>query len=542
MNTTFSQQQNQQPTFSSPSANRLAGGDFVAWAIFLLALGQFMIFTWLTLGQPIIDLWGFRPPQTAIAVPYILRNGQWLATALPILGEPWVIPFEFPFFQWCVALLASLTGAPVDASGRLVSAFFAIATLWPLFLLAKSVGLGRRFALIAGALWLMAPVVSFFGRSFLIETTVVFLSAGWLAFYVRTVTRGRYGDFIACVVFGVLAALVKITGFAGFVVVGFVQTCALVWRHRERLAEITRPLMLAGGTVLLPVIALIAWGDYSDAFMAQNPLATLLRTQNLLSWFFGVWSDRWSVALWDWTIRLRALPEALGSAWYVALYGLARMGVRNRLFPMALTLLASYISGFLFFPQLHIAHYYYQVENAILLCAAAAIVTEALLRRGRSVEGYLVLAVIMAGQLWYFYTGNYFKILKDDLHKHPYYQTSLVLREVTPPDSVIVAFGLGYGADLPYYADRRGIILANWFPIPAMRQVLFDERDRWFGGRKVGAIVDCSVYESQVIGPNLIPIRDELKREFSGKTIVVNGSFYGATLIPSKCDIFLPGE
>ena len=523
-------------TIPNPDASH----DFAAWAIVLLALGQFMFFTWLTLDQPIIDLWGFRPAQTAIPVPYILREGHWLATALPIFGNPWVVPFEFPFFQWCVVLLAWLTGASVDACGRLVSAFFAVVTLWPASLLAKSFGLGRRVALIAGALWLMAPVVMFFGRSFLIETTVVFLSAGWLAFYVRTLSRGSYIDGLAGLVFGLLAALVKITAFAGFVVVGFIYTCAFVWQHRERLEAITRLLLLAGGTVLVPAMVFMSWGDYADSFLAQNPLASLLRTQNLLLHFFGVWSDRSSVALWDWTIRLRALPETLGGVWYVALYGLARMGVRNRLFPMTLTLLVGYLSGFLFFPQLHMAHHYYQVENAMLLCASAAIITEALLRRGRTVEGYLVLAALAVGQLSTFYTSNYVNILRDDLHKHPYYQTGLVLREVTPPDSVIVAFGLGYGADLSYFADRRGIVLANWFPIPAVRQVVFDQRNRWFSGRKVGAIVDCSVYESQVIGPELIPIRDELRREFSGKTIEVNGSFYGATLIPSKCDVFLP--
>jgi len=247
MSTTFSQPQNRRALFSSRSANRIASRDFVVWAIFLLAIGQLIFFTWLTLGQPIIDLWGFRPPQTAVAVPYILREGAWLATVLPILGEPWVIPFEFPFFQWCVTLLVWLTGAPIDACGRLVSAFFTVATLWPVFLLAKSAGLGRRFGLIAGALWLMAPVVIFFGRSFLIETTIVFLSVGWLAFYVRVLTGGSYLDYIACVVFGVLAALVKITGFAGFIVVGFIYTCAFVWHHRERLVANTRPLLLAGG-------------------------------------------------------------------------------------------------------------------------------------------------------------------------------------------------------------------------------------------------------------------------------------------------------
>jgi hypothetical protein len=99
---------------------------------------------------------------------------------------------------------------------------------------------------------------------------------------------------------------------------------------------------------------------------------------------------------------------------------------------------------------------------------------------------------------------------------------------------------MGYGADLPYFSDRRGIVLANWFPIPAVRQVLFDEREHWLGGRKIGAIVDCSVYAVQDIGPALVPIRDELKREFSGRTVEVPGTFYGATP-HSKCDIFLPG-
>jgi hypothetical protein len=539
MSTTFFEPENKQATFYSPSANRIASGDFVAGTLFLLAIGQFAFFTWLTSNQPIIDMWGFRTAQTAVAVPYILREGAWFATVVPIFGEPWVLPLEFPFYQWCVALLVWSTGAPIDACGRLVSAFFAVAILWPVFLLAKSVGLERRYTIIVGVLWLSAPVVVFFGRSFLIETTIVFLSAVWLAFYVRFLTSKSYMDCITCLVFGVLAALVKITCFAGFVVVGFIYTCVFVWCQRERLAANFLALLFSGGTVFFAAVALTIWVGYADEFMAQNPLAALLRSQNLTSWYLGDWNDRWSVAS---TIRRRALPEALGIAWYVAFYGLARVGPRNRLFWIALVLFAGYLSDFMFFPNLQMKHYYYQVENAILLCAAAAIITEALLQRSRFVEGYLVLAVIVAGQLWTFYSGHYFKVITDDLRKHPYYQASMVLRDATPPNSVIVAFGLGYGADLLYFADRRGIIPANWFPIPAIRQVLFDERSRWFGGRKLGAVVDCAVYENQVIGRDLVPIRDELKRELSGKTISVSGSFYGTTLDPPKCDISLPRE
>jgi hypothetical protein len=209
------------------------------------------------------------------------------------------------------------------------------------------------------------------------------------------------------------------------------------------------------------------------------------------------------------------------------------------LFWVAVTLLAGYVSVFVLFPRLHINHHYYQVENAILLCAAAAIVIEALWRRGRLIEGYLVLAVIVVGQLWAFYTGTYFRILTDDLRRHPYYQAGMVVRERTPPDSVVVVFGTDYGADLPYFGERRGVVLANWFPLSAVRRVLFEERDRWLGGRKLGAVVDCTVYGNQVIGPNLVPIRDALTRELAGKVIEVRGSFYGQQIDPPQCLIFL---
>jgi hypothetical protein len=342
--------------------------------------------------------------------------------------------------------------------------------------------------------------------------------------------------------FGILAALVKVTAFAGFLVVGFLYTCALAWRRRKRLAETVPTLLLAGSTVLLAAVALTIWIKFADGFMAANPLASLLRSENLSAWYLGVWSDRWGQPLWDWTVRLRALPQALGVAWFVALYALARMGLGNRLFLIALMLLAGYLSEFVLFPKLHMNHFYYQVENAILLCAAAAVCIEGLLERRRFAEAYVVLGVLAAGQLWSFYSDLYFKIITDDLHNHPYYKTGAALKDATPPDSVIVVFGTGYGADITYFADRRGIVLANWFPVPIVRQVLFDERERWFGGRRLGAVVDCAVYVNQAIDPNLVPIRDELKQELGGKTIEVTGSFYGATVNPPKCDISVPRD
>ncbi len=507
-----------------------------------LCVAQFLYFAWTTLDQPIIDLWGFRPSSDRNQRQICPGEGAWLNSVVPIFGEPWIVPLEFPLYQWCVAALVSLSGAPIDVCARIVSAAFTIGVLWPIFLLAKSAGFGRRLTLIVGALWLVSPDVVFFGRTSLIEPTTIFLSAAWLAFYVRFLPGRRPLDFILCLVFGVLAATVKVTGFAGFVIVGFLYTCLFAWQGRRSILADFGVYLFAGATVAIPIAALLLWGHYADGFLAENPLSSLLRVQNLTAWYFGTWDARWQSDLWDWTVYQRALPHALGVLWFFALYDLVRTGVRSRPFWIALALLAAYLSTFALFPNLHKNHYYYQFENALLVCAAAAVVVEALFRHGRTAAGYLLLAVLLGGQLWTFYTSIYFKVLTDDLHNHPYYRAGLAVKEATPPDSVIVVFGIGYGADLAYFADRRSITPANWFPVPLLQQVLFTERDRWFGGRKLGAVVDCSVYDNQAIGASLVPIRNELIHELSARKIEVDGAFYGATVDHPTCNVFVPAE
>jgi hypothetical protein len=51
-------------------------------------------------------------------------------------------------------------------------------------------------------------------------------------------------------------------------------------------------------------------------------------------------------ALWEWTIPLRALPQALGGAWFVRVDGLTRIGLRNRLLLVAMTLLGACLGVF----------------------------------------------------------------------------------------------------------------------------------------------------------------------------------------------------
>jgi len=525
------------------SLARLFKGDVIPAFFFAAALGQFIFFTWWTLQQPIVDMHGFRPAQTAISVPYMLSEGAWLANIVPVFGEPWVLVQEFPFYQWCVAVLVWATGASVDSCGRIVSAFFAIAALWPVFLLAKAAGITavRRFTLLTGLLWLGAPVTVFWGRSFLIETTSVFVSLVWLAFYVRFLEHKGYVNYFVCLFFGAFAAAVKITTFGGFVTVGFLYTCVYVWRRRRHLSIEFVSLLLAGSCVSFAAAALILWGKYADGFLVQNPLSAVLRITNIWAWYFGVWSDRWSALLWNWAIRVRDLPEALGNAWYVLPCGLILLAVlRLRAVWISLALVAGYLSVYMFFPVLHINNSYYQVENVILLCAAAVVVINSLLNAGFNLVGYVILVIIIASQAWTLHTNSYGIMLRDDLRRHPYYLAGLAVKETTPTDSVIVVFGTGWGADVPYYADRHAVVLPDSWPVATIHQMLFEQRDTWFGGRKLGAVVDCAVFDSQRITSALVPIRDTLIEELSGEAINIEGSFYGATVTPPSCRIFLP--
>ena len=74
--------------------------------------------------NPLLDFHKFRQTQTAISTYYMLGKAPSLAYEVPVLGEPWAAPMEFPVFQWAVAAIVTLFGTALDQTGRFVSCFF----------------------------------------------------------------------------------------------------------------------------------------------------------------------------------------------------------------------------------------------------------------------------------------------------------------------------------------------------------------------------------------------------------------------------------
>ena len=191
----------------SPSSDRSLENSFV-FVLFIALIGVTLraLFVLASgLWQPLLDLHSFRQTQTALSAYWLLRGGPWLAYETPVLGAPWSIPFEFPLYQWIVAIIAT-TGLPLDGAGRLVAFGFYLATLWPIYILFRAVGLGRIAFLSTGILFMTSPLYLFWSRTFLMESCslVLFLpgagAPGWLfarqsAMDGHQRVRRRYGRY-----------------------------------------------------------------------------------------------------------------------------------------------------------------------------------------------------------------------------------------------------------------------------------------------------------------------------------------------------------
>ncbi|MEO6993192.1 MAG: hypothetical protein ABI273_06165, partial [Lacunisphaera sp.] len=158
----------------------------------------------------------FRQYQTALTAYYFQKDGLRLDYETPVLGPPWSIPFEFPVYQAVVAKLSNLSGLPLEQAGRLTSILFFYATLPALWLLLRHRLTDPSERLLALTPVLLCPVLLFYSRTFMIESTALCLTVWFAVFFELIVSRVRAGNLLAVWLFGTLAALTKITTFAAF--------------------------------------------------------------------------------------------------------------------------------------------------------------------------------------------------------------------------------------------------------------------------------------------------------------------------------------
>lgn len=451
-------------------------------------------YLWIGLHHPALDQYAFRQTQTALSAYWLAKDGFRFAYETPVLGAPWSIPYEFPLYEELVAL-ASKLGPSIDASGRLVSFAFYIATLYPLWLLCRALDLPRLVWLIVAVLFLASPLYTYWARTIMVESCALFFSMLALALIAQYLKRDSLVTLVLAFAAGSLAVLSKSTTYPPYAFLAGLLIIAKGlpdWEDGELTREKLKPLLAASAVLIATMIVGSAWTWYSDAIKTANAFGGELTSTKLAHWNFGSWEQRASLAFWRDAILGRALPQIFGYCF--ALAGLAALGALftplYRAFMLAAV--AGFILPFLLFTNLHFVHSYYQNANGLLGLIAVGLGVAAIADRGHAVVAMLLLAAIVTGQILFF-RDSYVGVISADFAQSPLYRFTQDVKKRVPEDQGLLVLGQDWSSVIPYYTERKSLALPNWMPIELTKRAL-DAPETFLGGLKLGGVVYCTEY------------------------------------------------
>lgn len=419
------------------------------------------------LGAPLLDFYAFRQTQTALSAQWLAREGLSLpAYPLPVLGRPWTAPFEFPTFQIVSAAVHRL-GVPLDLACRGVAvAVFAgcfVVLAWAL----------RRHGcpdFVLAAVWVFAlatPFALVWSKASLIEFTAVLLGLGYVGVACELHARRPTGLLAAAVVtLGVAAAVTKITTFAVFL-----PACGLIaghglWQMRRcgcTAAGLGAAALVWAAALAVPVVVGQAWVDATDAVKESCEATAWLTSAGLGGWNFGTMAQRLDPGTWL-TIGRRIQRHVLPFVWPFACYGivvLARLPVRVAL--AGLGMVAGAIASGATFFNLYVVHDYYLCASVFPLWLAAAAglhgVAERLPAAGKS--RHLILPAVLLLLLVVSFRSRLVAGSYGDLGGDEFVAFATAVRQTVPEGEEIVIFGDDWDSRLPYYTERKALMVKS---------------------------------------------------------------------------------
>ncbi len=501
------------PISTTPASDRSFGDGFhslyerfligfvilgLAYSLFILAL------SW---RAPILDMHAFRQTQTALSAEWMSRGSPWVAYETPVVGYPWTIPFEFPFYQWVVVLVHGL-GLGLDQAGRLTSWLFYILSLPLAGLVIRRLGGGRQAVLIFWILWLFSPLYAFWSRAFLIESCANFLALAFLvglAAYLRRAADGPIlrrlaAPLMLMTIGAILAALVKITTFFGFALAGGGMTLWAMlgaWR-KDRSPRSVLMLATPPGLAVLASLAFThLWVGFADTLKLASPIGSHFTSASLQDWNFS--STRiLEVETWRSVILFRAVYDTFWSP-FPLLGALFAAVFLPKSRPYVAVGLALYLAPFLVFTNLHRVHNYYQYANALFAIFAAAGAFWALgtmdadrpwLSRvnGQRLAVFLLLMSVGTDVL------GFYRLFWPSMRPTAGTMRTLTLADyvkaTVPKGDVVFAFGDDWSSDLAYYSARRFVAFPAWIA-PEVARMSPTNLRVWTGARRLSAVVDC---------------------------------------------------
>ncbi len=418
----------------------------------VVVLGGFVLFVAPTLGQPLLERHAFRQTQTAYTARIFHEQGiDLLNPKLPVFGEPFEVPFEFPLFQAAASVVMD-AGVRDDVAMRLTGLACFLLTALLLCGLVRRVD-SRVSGLAALVAFVSTQFAVLWSRSSMIEylATAGAVGFAWATIVWRENRRPSVGGLALAA--GLVGMLVKPTTAVFWVLP------VLGYRPSTRRAgqRGTDALSLVA-LVMIPLLAAVLWTRHADAIKAATPATAWLTSSALGDWNFGTFDQRLDLDVWE-EIGDRLLDYILGPAG-VALLVVAVIGVvmsSQRLFWLGIAL-AAVLPPLVFTNLYHVHDYYLAAITPAIAALIGLGVGSAWRLLSRRMFAFGLAAVIVlhlatsAHELKRSYWAQAFA-------HDPGAWPRLLANEVaarTRPDDRVAIVGLDWSPEVLYYAKRWG--------------------------------------------------------------------------------------
>lgn len=452
------------------SNKRISSKMYYFVLLFIISMSVHLYFSSIGWNNPILDQHGFRQSQTAITTYYTIKEGFRLDYITPVLGKPWSIPMEFPLYQWIVAFFVLITKYNLDQTGRLISMTFFYLSLIPTYFLISDYIKNKEYRFIILSLILANPIYIFWSHTFMIESLALFLGMVYLYIGRTALKKGSNGWLFLAAVFGTLAALTKVTTFLVFYIpLIFFFIYILINKFRSKqFSEVLGKYIIHDLIIfIVPLLITKIWINYGDYLKSQNPMAEFIISTNLNDWNFGTLQQKLSLDVWKQIIGF-AFPTEIFS--YKVLFSFLIIGlILNRKYWKEIILsLLFVLSGPLIFTNLYYVHNYYHYANSIFISISFGFVIISLIEHSsnmkiQSVLSYIIVPVML---LLFFlgYTGSYYYASQINDNTE-FISFANIVKANTSNDDVLLIYGHGWDSSLPYYSQRKSLMVNDFYDI-----------------------------------------------------------------------------
>jgi hypothetical protein len=236
-----------------------------------------------------------------------------------------------------------------------------------------------------------------------------------------------------------------------------------------------------------------AWVIYSDAVKtAGNPFGQALTSTELHEFIFGTIRERLTPRFWEQIVAHRILLDLFG---YGAIFTTLVAGTvltNTRYLMQMLGAGLAFVIPFLLFTNVHWAHDYYQYANGVFLIILVGLATTNLFEGDRTLLGIFVLALIVAGQITYFY-AHFAPYLTADYSRTATLRLAALARSLTSKDQSLIVIWPSWSPEVPFYSRRKALVLAANepdFAVELMQRVV-DDPQAFLGEYPLGGIAYC---------------------------------------------------